>query len=79
MEKLLWKSCYGKADGVGTTPTALVHDREGPIWANTATGIIRFNGARWEHIGHLALWAYNRILVQLQSGKLDVERERKEE
>jgi signal transduction histidine kinase/ligand-binding sensor domain-containing protein len=43
--------CYSKADGVTPNPTAIVHDREGTIWANTETGVIRFNGARWEHIG----------------------------
>jgi PAS domain S-box-containing protein len=43
--------CYGKADGVSSIPQAIVHDREGTIWANTNTGVIRFNGTRWEHIG----------------------------
>jgi signal transduction histidine kinase/ligand-binding sensor domain-containing protein len=43
--------CYGKADGVTANPTAIVHDREGTIWANTDTGVIRFNGTRWEHVG----------------------------
>jgi signal transduction histidine kinase/ligand-binding sensor domain-containing protein len=43
--------CYGKADGVTSIPQAIVHDREGTIWANTNTGVIRFNGTRWEHIG----------------------------
>ena len=42
---------YGKADGVTSNLTAIVHDREGTIWANTDTGVIRFNGTRWEHIG----------------------------
>ena len=42
---------YGKADGVTSLPTALVQDRDGVIWANTATGVIRFNGTRWEHVG----------------------------
>ncbi len=43
--------CYGKADGITSSPTAIVCDREGSLWANTKTGIIRFNGTRWEHIG----------------------------
>jgi ligand-binding sensor domain-containing protein len=43
--------CYGKADGVTSIPQAIVNDREGTIWANTNTGVIRFNGTRWEHIG----------------------------
>jgi ligand-binding sensor domain-containing protein len=42
---------YGKADGVTSNPTSIVQDHEGAIWANTATGVIRFNGTRWEHIG----------------------------
>jgi signal transduction histidine kinase/ligand-binding sensor domain-containing protein len=43
--------CYGKADGVTSIPQAIVKDRDGTIWANTNTGVIRFNGTRWEHIG----------------------------
>lgn len=42
---------YGEADGVTSNPTAIVQDHEGTIWANTETGVIRFNGTRWEHIG----------------------------
>ena len=42
---------YGEADGVKSSPTALVQDHEGTVWANTQTGVIRFNGTRWEHIG----------------------------
>jgi streptogramin lyase len=43
--------CYGKVDGVTSNPGALVQDRDATIWANTETGVIRFNGTRWEHIG----------------------------
>jgi len=43
--------CYGKVDGITTKPTAIVHDHEGTLWANTETGLIRFNGTRWERIG----------------------------
>jgi signal transduction histidine kinase/ligand-binding sensor domain-containing protein len=43
--------CYGKDDGVTVNPSAIVQDREGAIWANTAVGVIRFNGSQWEHIG----------------------------
>jgi signal transduction histidine kinase/ligand-binding sensor domain-containing protein len=43
--------CYGKPDGITSNPIAIVQDREGVIWANTETGIIRFDGTRWEHIG----------------------------
>lgn len=43
--------CYGKVDGVTSNPGALVQDRDSTIWANTETGVIRFNGTRWEHIG----------------------------
>ena len=43
--------CYGEADGVMSIPQAIVNDREGTIWANTNTGVIRFSGTRWEHIG----------------------------
>lgn len=43
--------CYSKADGVTSRPNSIVQDHEGTIWANTETGIIRFNGTRWEHIG----------------------------
>ena len=43
---------YGKADGVTLNPNAIVQDHEGILWANTDTGVIRFNGARWEHIGN---------------------------
>ena len=42
---------YGEADGVTSNPLAIVQDHEGTIWANTETGVIRFNGTRWEHIG----------------------------
>jgi signal transduction histidine kinase/ligand-binding sensor domain-containing protein len=43
--------CHGKANGVTSYPTTIVQDHEGTIWANTETGVIRFNGTRWEHIG----------------------------
>jgi signal transduction histidine kinase/ligand-binding sensor domain-containing protein len=43
--------CYGIADGVTSNPTTMVQDHGGTIWANTETGLIRFNGTRWEHIG----------------------------
>lgn len=43
---------YGEAEGVTSNPTAIVQDHEGTLWANTDTGVIRFNGARWEHIGN---------------------------
>jgi ligand-binding sensor domain-containing protein/signal transduction histidine kinase len=43
--------CYSRTDGVVSIPTAIVRDHEGTIWANTETGLIRFNGTRWEHIG----------------------------
>jgi signal transduction histidine kinase/ligand-binding sensor domain-containing protein len=43
--------CYGKADGITSLPTAIVQDHEGTLWANTESGVIRFNGTRWEHIG----------------------------
>jgi signal transduction histidine kinase/ligand-binding sensor domain-containing protein len=43
--------CYGRLDGVASIPQTIVSDREGTIWANTNTGVIRFNGRRWEHIG----------------------------
>ena len=42
---------YGNADGVTSIPTAIVQDHEGTVWANTETGVIRFDGTRWEHIG----------------------------
>jgi signal transduction histidine kinase/ligand-binding sensor domain-containing protein len=42
---------YGKADGVISRPDSIVQDREGTVWANTDTGVIRFNGTRWERIG----------------------------
>ena len=42
---------YGEADGVTSNPTTIVQDHEGTIWANTETGVIRFDGTRWEHIG----------------------------
>ena len=42
---------YGKAEGVTSGPTAIVQDLEGTIWANTDTGVLRFDGSRWEHIG----------------------------
>jgi PAS domain S-box-containing protein len=43
--------CYGKADGITSLPTAIVQDHEGTLWTNTESGVIRFNGTRWEHIG----------------------------
>src|SRR5579864_7786321 len=42
---------YSKTDGVTSNPTTIVQDHEGTIWANTDTGVLRFNGMRWEHIG----------------------------
>ncbi|MFY9740374.1 MAG: hypothetical protein WAK21_00130, partial [Candidatus Sulfotelmatobacter sp.] len=32
-------------------PQASFRDHEGTVWANTWTGVIRFDGTRWEHIG----------------------------
>jgi ligand-binding sensor domain-containing protein len=43
--------CYGKTDGVTSVPAAIVRDHGGTIWANTETGVIRFSGTQWEHIG----------------------------
>lgn len=43
--------CYDKADGITSLPTAIVQDHEGTLWANTESGVIRFDGTRWEHIG----------------------------
>jgi signal transduction histidine kinase/ligand-binding sensor domain-containing protein len=43
--------CYGKNDGVASNATAIIQDREGALWASIETGVIRFNGTRWEHIG----------------------------
>src|SRR5271168_2674819 len=43
--------CYSEADGVTSNPTTVVQDHEGIIWANTETGVMRFSGTRWEHIG----------------------------
>ncbi|QOY89532.1 sensor histidine kinase [Paludibaculum fermentans] len=42
---------YDTSDGVTSNPTNIVQDLEGTIWANTETGVIRFNGTRWERIG----------------------------
>lgn len=43
--------CYDKGDGITSYPAAIVQDHEGIVWANTESGVIRFNGTRWEHIG----------------------------
>ena len=43
--------CYAEADGITSLPTAIVQDHEGILWANTESGVIRFTGTRWEHIG----------------------------
>lgn len=43
--------CYAEADGVRSNPTTIVQDHDGILWANTESGVIRFNGTRWEHIG----------------------------
>jgi signal transduction histidine kinase/ligand-binding sensor domain-containing protein len=43
--------CYRDTDGVKSVPTALVQDHEGAIWANTETGLLRFNGTQWARIG----------------------------
>jgi signal transduction histidine kinase/ligand-binding sensor domain-containing protein len=43
--------CYSKTDGVTSYPTTIIQDHEGALWSNTETGVIRFNGTRWEHIG----------------------------
>lgn len=43
--------CYDQADGITSLPTAIVQDHEGTIWANTESGVVRFSGTRWEHIG----------------------------
>jgi ligand-binding sensor domain-containing protein len=42
---------YGKAEGVTSNPTNIVQDHEGTIWANTETGVLRFNGTRWDDLG----------------------------
>ena len=42
---------YGKADGVTSYPTAIAQDHEGTLWASIETGLIRFNGTRWDQIG----------------------------
>ncbi len=64
--------CYGKAEGIATGPRAIVQDREGTIWANTQTGVIRFNGTRWEHIGKN--WNFPEEVPRLTSGALYVDR-----
>jgi hypothetical protein len=43
--------CYGDADGITSHPTTIVRDHEGTIWANTESGVIRFNGIQWERVG----------------------------
>jgi PAS domain S-box-containing protein len=43
--------CFGDVEGVTSNATAIILDHEGTIWANTETGVIRFSGTRWEHIG----------------------------
>jgi signal transduction histidine kinase/ligand-binding sensor domain-containing protein len=45
---------YGKADGVPLENCIcnIVRDHDGTIWASIVIGLIRFNGARWEQVGH---------------------------
>jgi signal transduction histidine kinase/ligand-binding sensor domain-containing protein len=62
---------YGEADGVRSNPTTLVEDHEGTIWANTETGVIRFNGTRWEHIGRG--WNFPEDVPHLNSEALFVD------
>ena len=64
--------CYSKADGITTSPRAIVQDREGTIWANTAAGMIRFNGTRSEHIGKD--WNFPEGVPRITSGALYVDR-----
>jgi ligand-binding sensor domain-containing protein len=63
--------CYGKAEGIATGPRAIVQDREGTIWANTQTGVIRFNGTRWGHIGKN--WNFPEDVPRVTSGELYVD------
>jgi len=44
-------SANGDADGITSHPTTIVRDHEGTIWANTESGVIRFNGIQWERVG----------------------------
>jgi len=45
---------FRKADGVplGDCICTIVRDHDGTIWANAGDGLIRFDGTRWEQIGH---------------------------
>lgn len=43
--------CYGGTEGVTSMPNSVVQDHQGTLWANTQTGVIRFNGVQWQHIG----------------------------
>jgi signal transduction histidine kinase/ligand-binding sensor domain-containing protein len=45
---------YVEADGVPLEHCIcnIVRDHDGTIWANVSIGLIRFNGTRWEHVGH---------------------------
>ncbi|HUO27679.1 MAG TPA: triple tyrosine motif-containing protein [Bryobacteraceae bacterium] len=65
--------CYGKTDGVTSMPTAIVQDHEGTMWANTETGVIRFNGTRWEHIGKD--WNFPEDVPSITSEALFVDRQ----
>ena len=54
-------------------PMAIVQDHEGTIWANTETGVIRFNGTRWEHIGKD--WNFPEDVPSITSEALFVDRQ----
>jgi signal transduction histidine kinase/ligand-binding sensor domain-containing protein len=62
---------YGKADGVTSYPTAIVQDHEGTLWASIETGVIRFNGTRWDQIG--ADWNFPEAVPQNTSEALLVD------
>jgi ligand-binding sensor domain-containing protein len=71
---VLWNDnvrAYSSTDGVTSNPTTIVQDRESTIWANTETGVIRFNGTRWEHVGNN--WNFPESVPNLTSDVLFVD------
>ena len=63
---------YGNAEGVTSNPTNIVQDHQGTIWANTESGVIRFQGTGWEHVGKD--WNFPEDVPQVTSDVLFVDR-----
>lgn len=66
---------YGNADGVPSEHCicSIVRDHDGVMWANVGVGLIRFNGTRWEHVGHE--WNFPESVPHFTAAALFVDRQ----